>query len=70
MTSANIAWARGTFTALQPHLRSDRWLNYLGDDQSADAVRAAYGPNIERLRDVKRRYDPHNVFHLNHNIAP
>ena len=70
MTSANIEWARETFVALQPHLRGDRWLNYLGDDQSADAVRAAYGPNIERLRDVKRRYDPHNVFHLNHNIAP
>jgi FAD/FMN-containing dehydrogenase len=70
MTSANIEWARETFAALQPHLRGDRWLNYLGDDQQADAVRAAYGPNIERLRDVKRRYDPHNVFHLNHNIAP
>jgi FAD/FMN-containing dehydrogenase len=70
MTPANIEWARETFAALQPHLRSDRWLNYLGDDQSADAVRAAYGPNLERLREVKRRYDPHNVFHLNHNIAP
>ena len=47
-----------------------RWLNYLGDDQGDDAIRAAYGPNYERLREVKRRYDPDNVFHLNHNIAP
>ena len=47
-----------------------RWLNYLGDDQADDAIRAAYGPNYERLREVKRRYDPDNVFHLNHNIAP
>ena len=47
-----------------------RWLNYLGPDQAEDAIRAAYGPNYDRLREVKRRYDPDNVFHLNHNVAP
>ena len=47
-----------------------RWLNYLGDDQGADAVRGAYGPNYERLLELKRRYDPENVFHHNHNIDP
>jgi FAD/FMN-containing dehydrogenase len=47
-----------------------RWLNYLGDDQADDAIRDAYGPNYDRLREVKRRYDPDNVFRLNHNIAP
>jgi FAD/FMN-containing dehydrogenase len=68
-TEANIAWSRETFAALQPHFTSGRWLNYLGDDQDG-AIRAAYGPNYDRLREVKRRYDPGNVFHLNHNIAP
>ena len=53
-----------------PHFAARRWLNYLGDDQADDAIRAAYGPNFERLRDIKRRYDPTNLFHLNHNIAP
>ena len=69
-TDANIAWTRDTHAALRPHLPTGRWLNYLGDDQGDDAIRAAYGPNYERLLEIKRRYDPGNVFHLNHNIAP
>jgi FAD/FMN-containing dehydrogenase len=69
-SAANIRWTRETFAVLRPHFAAGRWLNYLGDDQADDAIRAAYGPNHDRLRDVKRRYDPDNVFHLNHNIAP
>ena len=69
-SEANIAWGRETFAALRPHFVARRWLNYLGDDQGEDAIRDAYGPNYERLRAVKRRYDPDNVFHLNHNIVP
>jgi len=69
-TDTNIRWTRETHTALSPHLEARRWLNYLGDDQSDDAVRAAYGPNYDRLREIKRRYDPANVFRHNHNIAP
>jgi FAD/FMN-containing dehydrogenase len=69
-TPVNIRWARDTFAAVRGHFAPRRWLNYLGDDQGEDAIRAAYGPNYERLREIKRRYDPANVFHLNHNIAP
>ena len=69
-SAGNIAWAKDTYAAAGEHLAPGRWLNYLGDDQADDAIRAAYGPNYERLREVKRRYDPDNAFHLNHNIAP
>jgi FAD/FMN-containing dehydrogenase len=69
-TDANIRWTRETHTALSPHLDERRWLNYLGDDQANDAVQAAYGPNYDRLRQIKQRYDSANVFHHNHNIAP
>ena len=69
-TDANIAWTKDTFAAVSEHLAARRWLNYLGDDQADDAIRAAYGPNYDRLVEVKRRHDPENVFHLNHNIAP
>jgi FAD/FMN-containing dehydrogenase len=57
-TDANIRWTRETFAALKPHFGTGRWLNYLGDDQADDAIRAAYGPNYDRLVEVKRRYDP------------
>jgi len=69
-TEANIAWTRDTYAALQPQFSAGRWLNYLADDQGDAAIRAAYGPNYDRLREVKRRYDPDNLFHLNHNIVP
>jgi len=69
-TDANIAWTRETYDAFRPSFAEGRWLNYLGDDEQIDAVRAAYGPNYDRLSQIKRTYDPDNVFHLNQNIEP
>ena len=69
-TDANVAWVRETYDALRPYFRDGRWLNYLDDDEPSDAIRAAYGPNYDRLVEAKRAYDPANVFHLNHNIQP
>jgi FAD/FMN-containing dehydrogenase len=69
-TQKNIAWAQETFAALDPYVAGRRWLNYFSDDDAVDAVRAAYGPNYDRLAQVKRQYDPDNLFHLNHNIEP
>lgn len=48
------------------------YLNFSGDDpeESAEAVQAAYGENLERLRELKSVYDPENRFRLNNNIAP
>ena len=69
-TEANVRWTRETRAALGEHLTERRWLNYLGDDQGADAIRGAYGPNYDRLVALKRRVDPENVFHHNHNIEP
>ena len=69
-TEENIRWTKESHAAFSEHLVERRWLNYLTDDQGESAVRAAYGPNWDRLVEVKRRYDPENVFHLNQNIAP
>ena len=65
----HVQWARQTWQALQPFASQRAYVNFLDDEGSARG-RAAYGPNYERLRHVKRMYDPENVFHLNQNIAP
>ena len=44
-TEENVIWTRATHAAFSEHLVERRWLNYLGDDQGDDAIRAAYGPN-------------------------
>jgi FAD/FMN-containing dehydrogenase len=69
-SEANVTWTQETFEAARPYFAPRRWLNYLGDDEKPDAIRAAYGPNYDRLVEIKRRYDPENVFHLNHNVDP
>jgi FAD/FMN-containing dehydrogenase len=65
-----IAWARDTAEQMQPFFAPARYVNYLGDDESGDALAAAYGPNYSRLQRIKARYDPANFFHMNQNIAP
>ena len=67
---ACIAWARDSYTAMQPFMGSGRYVNYLGDDESGDPVAAAYGPNHRRLQQLKAKYDPQNFFHVNQNIRP
>jgi FAD/FMN-containing dehydrogenase len=39
-------------------------------DEGQERVRASYGGNYERLKQIKRRYDPDNLFHINQNIEP
>ncbi len=70
LTDSCIGWCRETYRAMEPHLAGVRYVNYLGDDEAAEEVGSAYGPNLPRLRTLKARYDPENVFHLNQNIRP
>ena len=66
-----IGWARDTWGALQAHSTGGLYLNFpgLGEDTEALA-RAGYGPNYERLRTLKGKYDPENLFRMNINIEP
>jgi FAD/FMN-containing dehydrogenase len=68
-TDACIAWARETFETLKPYMADRSYTNYLSADDH-DRVAQAYGPNLGRLVELKRRYDPDNLFRLNQNIDP
>jgi FAD/FMN-containing dehydrogenase len=64
-----VAWAREFFTAAAPHAAGSVYINFLTQDEGA-RIGEAYGPNYARLVQAKRRYDPDNLFRLNHNIRP
>jgi FAD/FMN-containing dehydrogenase len=62
-------WTRDYWTELHPTSVGGAYVNFLMDE-GEDRVKAAYGGNYERLAQVKRRYDPDNIFHVNQNIRP
>jgi FAD/FMN-containing dehydrogenase len=67
----NVAWTRAAFADLEPFTEQRAYSNYLdADEVQSDPVRAAFGPNYDRLVEIKNAYDPDNVFHLNQNIRP
>lgn len=65
-----VSWVREVRAAAQPWSTGAVYLNFIGDE-GAERVVAGLGPeNTRRLADLKRRYDPDNVFRFNHNIRP
>ncbi len=66
----NIAWVRQYFEALHPHSSGGAYVNFMSEDEGEDRVKASYRDNYQRLVDVKNKYDPTNVFHVNQNIKP
>ncbi len=66
---ANIAWVRDFYDATAPHSEEGGYVNFMAEDDQ-DRIKANYRQNYDRLVDVKRKYDPDNLFHLNQNIRP
>jgi FAD/FMN-containing dehydrogenase len=64
---AVVGWARSFFDASRPYASSGAYVNFMTEDET-DRVAAAYGANYSRLAQLKKRYDPDNVFHMNQNI--
>jgi FAD/FMN-containing dehydrogenase len=66
---ANTAWVKDYYEATAPHSEEGGYVNFAASDDQ-DRVRANYGANYERLLEVKRHYDPDNLFRNNQNIKP
>ena len=64
----HTAWVRDTATALQPH--SAGVFSHFLSDEGRPGIEGAYAGRLERLVELKDRYDPSNFFRLNPNIAP
>jgi FAD/FMN-containing dehydrogenase len=62
-------WSTGYWEALHPHSMGGGYLNFMMDE-GQDRVRTTYRENYDRLTQVKAKFDPDNVFHVNHNITP
>jgi len=65
----NVLWTRDCWAAMKPFLIAGAYGNYVSDEGDAIA-REAYGPNYDRLLTLKKKYDPTNLFRMNHNIKP
>ncbi|HSI98384.1 MAG TPA: FAD-binding oxidoreductase [Gaiellaceae bacterium] len=67
---AHIEWTRSFWEAMKPYSTESVYVNYLGEE-GEERVQAAYGKkHYSRLVELKRRYDPANVFRLNQNVKP
>lgn len=66
----NISWVRSTWSDLRAFSTGGTYVNFLTAEEGEERIRAAYGPNYARLVEVKRRWDPENLFHTNKNIVP
>lgn len=65
----HVEWSRETWRALRPDAVDGVYVNFDSDDD-AGRVRATYGEKYARLRRLKAKYDPDNLFRLNQNIEP
>lgn len=64
-----IQWARDMFEAAKPYSSGSVYVNFMPEDET-DRLGGAYGANMTRLADIKAKYDPGNLFRVNHNIRP
>jgi hypothetical protein len=66
----HITWVRGAWDKMAPSLEESAYINHVAADDPPEKVPASYGSNHNRLRQLKARYDPTNLFRLNPNITP
>lgn len=66
----HIEWARSAWTDMKPFSTGGAYINFQTADEGEDRMEAALGKSIQRLREIKAKWDPDNVFRNNRNIIP
>lgn len=70
-TEHMITWTREAMNKFRPYSPGRGYLNHTGLNEEGEAmVKRTYGKNYERLRKIKKKYDPGNLFRVNQNISP
>jgi FAD/FMN-containing dehydrogenase len=65
-----IEWTRAYWQAIHPYSAGGAYVNMMMDNEGEERVRASYRHNYARLTQIKRKYDPANLFRRNQNIEP
>jgi len=68
--AVNIGWVRESWNAIRKFSTGGAYINFMAEDEGADRISAALGKAIHRLGEVKKKWDPDNVFRTNRNIKP
>jgi FAD/FMN-containing dehydrogenase len=66
----NIAWAREAWSDLRSFSTGGNYINFLTADETPERIQAALGTALQKLGEVKTKWDPDNLFRTNRNIAP
>jgi FAD/FMN-containing dehydrogenase len=62
-------WTVDYWEAVHPYSMGGAYVNMMMEEGD-ERVRASYGGNYDRLIEIKAKYDPDNLFHVNQNIRP
>ena len=63
-------WVRAAWERFRPFSTGGNYINFQTADEGEERIRATYGDNYDRLVELKRTYDPENVFRVNRNVRP
>ena len=66
----NVAWARACWEDMRPFSSGSAYVNFMTEDEGEERLMEGYGPNHARLRELKAKWDPDNLFRHNKNIPP
>jgi FAD/FMN-containing dehydrogenase len=69
-SSGHIAWVKSLWDRLERRMLGTVYINHFAPEDRPEKIRASYGENYARLRELKAVYDPINLFKVNANVPP